>query len=262
MIVSLISHRITATEPMDDLASYAIIATSAFFVTLAFGLLFRYLQISQKISASTDLGHDLWEALETRLRKQDERILDMMGRVGVIQARVMGDHSEGTELIGFPSLPVTLDKAKHGSLIREGKSQRSQGVTSQSTLSTGSNIGAVVESRLIRQDARIMEMMKQVEALQSLLPLERVGSFPVDLKPAAPPREALLGGSKEKLLIQMLSEEARTSVEIRQQFSISREHAARLLKSLFDRGLVLRNDSRKPFVYELTEAGRRYLSAG
>ena len=58
----------------------------------------------------------------------------------------------------------------------------------------------------------------------------------------------------------MLSERARTSVEIRQQFGISREHAARLLKGLFDRGLVVRNDLRKPFVYEITETGRRMVA--
>jgi predicted transcriptional regulator len=60
----------------------------------------------------------------------------------------------------------------------------------------------------------------------------------------------------------MLSEKPRTSVEIRQRFNVSREHSARLLKGLFDRGLVVRNDSGKPFVYEITEAGRHYLSAG
>ena len=33
------------------------------------------------------------------------------------------------------------------------------------------------------------------------------------------------------------------------------------LKTLFERRLVSRVDEKKPFVYELTEEGRRYLSA-
>jgi predicted transcriptional regulator len=42
----------------------------------------------------------------------------------------------------------------------------------------------------------------------------------------------------------------------------SREHTSRLMKALFDRGFVVRNDRNKPFVYEITEAGRRYLTSG
>ena len=32
------------------------------------------------------------------------------------------------------------------------------------------------------------------------------------------------------------------------------------MKQLYTRGLVVRNDRNKPYVYEVTEAGRRYLS--
>ena len=32
-----------------------------------------------------------------------------------------------------------------------------------------------------------------------------------------------------------------------------REHSARLLKGLFDKGLVVRDDSAKPYVYELAD---------
>jgi hypothetical protein len=39
----------------------------------------------------------------------------------------------------------------------------------------------------------------------------------------------------------------------------SREHAARLMKELFEKGLVSRNNSSKPFVYQLTEEGKHRL---
>jgi len=42
----------------------------------------------------------------------------------------------------------------------------------------------------------------------------------------------------------------------------SREHTARTMKGLFERGLVARNDSTKPFVYQLTEEGKHYVSSG
>lgn len=67
------------------------VASSGFFVVLAFGLLWRYRRVSQKLRESTDLGRDLWEALETRMKKQDERILDMSTRLEVLQSRVLSE---------------------------------------------------------------------------------------------------------------------------------------------------------------------------
>ena len=65
----------------------------------------------------------------------------------------------------------------------------------------------------------------------------------------------------EMSVIRLLGAKPRTSVEIKGLIEKSREHAARLMKVLFDAGLVTRDVSKKPFVYQLTDAGRRYLSA-
>lgn len=32
------------------------------------------------------------------------------------------------------------------------------------------------------------------------------------------------------------------------------------MKGLFDRGLVVRNDRNKPYVYEITDAGKSYVA--
>ena len=183
---------------VDDLVILGLLASSAFFVVLAFGLLIRYRQVSQRIASSNDLGKDLWEALEARLRKQDERILDVMGRMEVIQSR-MTSKVEVLRPSVQDRVPVT---------------PRTEPVT-------------VTESRNLSP------------------PLER--NFVLD--------------ETEKTVMGLLKEKSRSSVEIKELLGKSREHAARLMKGLFDRGLVSRNDSNKPFVYALTETGRRYLSS-
>lgn len=177
--------------------TYTLVASSAFFVVLAFGLLVRYRQASQKIVASTDMGKDLWQALEQRLRKQDERILDVMGRMEVIQSRV-------TERVA--ALPPS--------------------------------------------------------AVPSPAPVEKK-EVAVEETPAAVTRQSPVTSldATELVVIRLLGDRSRSSVEIKQLIEKSREHTARLMKSLFDRGLVVRDDSKRPFVYELTDAGRRYLSA-
>jgi DNA-binding HxlR family transcriptional regulator len=63
----------------------------------------------------------------------------------------------------------------------------------------------------------------------------------------------------EATILRSLLDGPRTSNAIREVISVSREHNARLLKGLYERGLVLRNDEHKPFVYEITDSGRAYL---
>ena len=172
------------------------LASSVFFVVLSFGLLLRYRQVSQRISASSDLGRNLWEALEQRLRKQDERILDMMGRFEVIQSRV---------------------------------SERPTSSVPQPT-----SRFAPIEER----PTLVMET-HEIPAQKSQIVLD----------------------DTEISVIKLLSAKPRSSVEIKELNGRSREHAARMMKALFDSGFVTRDDSKKPFVYQLTETGRRYLSA-
>lgn len=188
---------------MDDLTTYALLATSFFFVALSFGLLVRYRQVSQRITASTDMGRDLWQALEQRLKKQDERILDIMGRFEVVQSRVM---AAPPPPLGSPAAPL---QEKPGGVtepslgVRQPESQRSQ----------------------------------------------------------APPQQVELDET-QLAAINLLSNSSKNTRELTDTMKKSREHTARIMKELFDLGLVRRNDSAKPFVYQLTDAGRRYLSTG
>ena len=174
------------------------VALSGFFAVLSFVLLVRYRQVSQQISASSDLGRALWQALESRLRRQDERILDMMGKFEVIQSRaLLSGLNREFELVPTPP-PKTVSQDKEA---KEGAPIVSTGVVSTSLDQT------------------------------------------------------------EKAVLTLLKERSRTSVEIKEIVGKSREHTARLMKSLFDRKLVSRDDSKKPFIYQLTDEGRNYLSA-
>ena len=74
---------------MVDYVSSVLIAASAFFVSLSIGLLVRYRLVSQEINQSSDLARDLWQALEQRMKKQDERILDAMGRLDAVQTHLL-----------------------------------------------------------------------------------------------------------------------------------------------------------------------------
>lgn len=243
---------------MVDYITVALIVASGFFVTLSFGLLYRYKQVSAQISTSNDLGHDLWEALEERMKKQDERLLDMMGRVEVIQARTIERQAKSTGQPTNSIVPqIMLSRGRPESQQTESQ------ITSRSApipLDVGTELQKSLELRLSKQEERLLDVVGRLDSIQFRLTGERTDGPFVTVRRQPHEAKTVRGESVEKGIIGMLSERARTSVEIRQQFGISREHAARLLKGLFDRGLVVRNDLRKPFVYEITETGRRMVA--
>jgi predicted ArsR family transcriptional regulator len=93
---------------------------------------------------------------------------------------------------------------------------------------------------------------------------------------AGTPRPGLAGGatyapvakpsrepdSGEERALKLLNESPRTSVEIRDLTGLSREHAARIMKGLYDKGFVVRDDAHKPYHYQLTDEGRKQVPPG
>ncbi len=208
---------------MDDLTTYALLATSFFFVAISFGLLVRYRQVSQRVSSSTDMGRDLWSSLEQRLRKQDERILDMMGRLEVVQSRVLAP-----PVIQTPAPPAPLPPPPTPAAPLQEKPSdvtKPEPTTQQPEL---------LASQPESQESQAKPQLELDKTQQMALGLLSSG-------PVATPDilKGLTGRGGPK----------------------SREHVARLMKELFELGLVRRNDTSKPFVYQLTDEGRRLLNS-
>jgi DNA-binding HxlR family transcriptional regulator len=261
---------------MVDVITVSLLATSAFFVVLSISLLFRYRQVSNQIVASNDLGKDLWTALESRLKKQDERILDMMGRVEVIQSRVVQQLTSSNELQSEAKKQGPVD-SENQALLHGLVDQQQVGnditlrrpeishITSSGDVDPSA--ASAFEAQLRLQDSHVLDLIARIDLLQSRLNTNELQSppsprpIPITREPrdTAQVREYAEKVSG-KVLLEMLLEKPRTSVEIRERFGITREHAARVLKDLFDRGLVVRNDKHKPFVYELTEMGRQSIA--
>lgn len=209
---------------MDDITTYALLTASFFFVALALALMVRYRQVSQRINTSTDLGHDLWSSLEQRLKKQDERILDVMGRLEVIQARVMT--SAASQPQPASSLPVTA------TTIPPPPSQEETVVAPERNPSA-------------QQPASHESQTSQVQAPA----------------PPSPPGELELDET-QLAAMRLISENPKNTRELTDALKKSREHTARIMKELFEMGFVSRNNASKPFVYQITDEGRRRLSLG
>ena len=194
-----------------DIITYFAAGVIGLFIVLSWVLLSKYRNLTAKVAESTELGRDIWNALDSRLKKQDERILDVVTRFDVYESRLAEAR--------VPKAEVPVPRA--------------------------------AKERMPVQTAEA-EMQPQPQPQPRKEQKE-------ETKPTAPTREDL--EPTERVVLQLLMERPRTSIEIKTLVKKSREHSARLMKTLFERRLVSRADQKKPFVYELTEEGRRYLSA-
>jgi hypothetical protein len=209
---------------VDDLVTLALLAAAGFFVALSLGLLVRYRRVSQTINASSDVGRDLWMALEQRMKKQDERILDVMGRLEVVQSRMMAAAVAQVPLpvpppAPVPERPAQPEEKPRGVMPTAPETQQPQPQTSQPE--------------------------SHAESRESPLGL---GAVSLD--------------ETQLAVIELLNEGQKNTRQVTDALQKSREHTARLMKGLYELGLVGRNNATKPFVYQLTDEGRRYLKQG
>jgi predicted transcriptional regulator len=136
-----------------------------------------------------------------------------------------------------------------------------------------------VNSRFSVVDARIIDLMAKTEVLSTRLSLPQDASSqasvvsikPANLQSKAGPSEPVRtmassvshgeGTETEAKVLRLLAQGPRTSTQIKEEVGRSREHTARLMKGLFDRGLVIRNDRNKPYLYEITDSGKSYVAS-
>jgi predicted transcriptional regulator len=135
-------------------------------------------------------------------------------------------------------------------------------------------------SRFSVVDARIIDLMAKTEVLSSRMGLSElvaplVKPGPIEggsaqtkvvnssevVRAVTVPSQRVEGTETEARVLRLLTQGPRTTAQIKEEIGKSREHTARLMKSLFNRGLVARNDRNKPYVYEITDGGKSYVSS-
>lgn len=116
-------------------------------------------------------------------------------------------------------------------------------------------------SKLTLRDEKIAELMVRLEVLEEKMKIRRV-EFPSserkEIKQVT--KKPSTSNNVLRQILELLSKNSMTSTEIQRVIGKSREHVARLLKSLYEQGLVDRDATKKPFRYTITERGREALS--
>jgi len=66
--------------------------------------------------------------------------------------------------------------------------------------------------------------------------------------------------SMEISVLDLLLAGSKSPIEVQRVLGKSREHVARIMKKMFDSGYVERDESKKPFVYGLTNSGKSLIT--
>jgi len=237
---------ILALDLVSDSIDVALVAATGFFLAVAVGLLYRYRQVSQTVNKSTDLGRDLWQALDQRMKKQDERIIDLMARVEVLQARVTAvamNPTPATPMAFSRTMQVTPPPMK----------------TPESVPKVAAEVKEVPELHPVAPSAPSLPSPEsQPTSPGSQVPLKE-GATETRLSQPTTPRVLKLDKTSQRAL-QLLKEGPMTTAQLwdEKALNLGREHTSRLMKKLFELGLVARDDANKPYTYQLTDEGRRY----
>ena len=119
-----------------------------------------------------------------------------------------------------------------------------------------------INSRISFRDEKIAELLVRVDALEEKYKrvVEGVGrEFRRKEERGMKRKESFEEGGLVTLILTLLKDGPLTSTEIQKRVGRSREHVARFLKSLYERGLVERDEAKKPYVYKISEKGIKLI---
>jgi len=123
------------------------------------------------------------------------------------------------------------------------------------------------ENQLIDMKIRLdsIELLKEVEEIEIPLPKPEVKAERQEAIAEVPeekPKERMHNmnfGNAIDYVLRLIIEKPMTSRDIQITIGRSREHTSRMMKKLFEEGLVERNMQAKPFTYNITDKGKAKL---
>lgn len=123
------------------------------------------------------------------------------------------------------------------------------------------------ENQLIDMKIRLdsAELLKDVEEVEA--PIPKPKEMRVDKQQPVPtqeekPKERMHNmnfGNATDYVLRLITEKSMTSRDIQITIGRTREHTSRMMKKLFEEGLVERNMQTKPFTYYITDKGKAKL---
>ncbi len=125
-----------------------------------------------------------------------------------------------------------------------------------------SSIVDSLEKKIYEKNERMGDLLFRIDLLESKMMLSTNKQTKIE-DVVSEPRRVISSNmmlsditSTEITVLRLLLNGPKPPKEIQKELGKSREHVTRLMKGLFEKGYVSRNQNKRPFVYDLTNTGK------
>lgn len=185
---------------------------------------------------------DIVLSFNRQLRLQEERLGIAAQRIGVLSSRddLLAEKLEGQK----GAVKELTDKVK-SFYSKEDAVARIHSV--EDKLDKFRSLRETLEQRIIELEKGKLSLRESETRVESAIPIRR--------------EKALAQLTETELLVLefLAAEGKKTAPETKDKVKLSREHTARLMKKLYEKGYLERSSNKIPFTYRLKEEMQRFL---
>ena len=218
-----------------------LLVVTVVFLVLSMGTILLYYKRIRKVHEKYDEAKDIVKDIVISFNKQLQRLEE---RIGLVGHKLEFLSVKREDVTG-----ITDQLKKHETRLSD--------ITSK--MDTASALKEQLLPQIEKLNERIDKVVKAQESME-----QRISKPPeVQIRGVIPiKRERALAQltATELRVLEILTDEGqKTAPEIKSEIGLTREHTARLMKKLYEKGYVERDEAKTPYAYRIKEEMRKIL---
>ena len=221
-----------------------LLVTTVVFLVLSMGTILLYYKRIRKVHEKYDEAKDIVKDIVISFNKQLQRLEEHVGLVGH-KLEVLSVKRE--DVTGITGITDQLKKQE----------TRLSDITSKVDTTLG--LKEQILPQIEKLNERIDKVVKAQESMEQRISeppeVQIRGVIPIKREQAL----AHLTATELRVLEILTNEEQKTAPEIKSEIGLTREHTARLMKKLYQKGYVERDEAKTPYAYRIKEEMQKIL---
>ncbi len=213
--------------------------TVAFLILSTGTILLYYKRVRrahEKYAEAKDIVKDIVVSFNNQLHRLEER-------VGVITPKLEFLSAKNEDVTG-----ITDQLKKHEKQLSDITSKVNEALALKDHLPQVEKLNARIEKIVKDQESMAQRLSKPPEVqIKGVIPIKRERAL------------AQLTTTELHVLETLTKEGQKTAPEIKSEIGLTREHTARLMKKLYVKGYVERDEAKTPYTYRIKEEMRKIL---
>ena len=221
-----------------------LLVVTVVFLVLSMGTILLYYKRIRKVHEKYDEAKDIVKDIVISFNNQLQRLEERIGLAGHKLEVLSVKREDVTGITG-----ITDQLKKHETRLSD--------ITSK--MDTASALKEQLLPQIEKLNERIDKVVKAQESMEQRISkpqeVQIRGVIPIKRERAL----AQLTATELRVLEILTDERQKTAPEIKSEIGLTREHTARLMKKLYEKGYVERDEAKTPFAYRIKEEMRKIL---